>query len=149
VGHIVHSGACGAQNIDTLFFMLGWDRYGFNKKHAATCYAKLMFFHPVGSAAHVVHTGASRAQNVDALFFMLGWTGTDSTKCAPGHIAPKSIFASSGICGSRSAFRCVRGTNHRCTTFYARVGPVQIQQKARGDIMMNLCFYIRLDLWIT
>jgi hypothetical protein len=73
VGHIVHSGACGAQNIDALFFMLGWDRYGFNKKHDATCYVELMFFHPVGSAGHVVHTGASRARNLDALFFMLGW----------------------------------------------------------------------------
>jgi hypothetical protein len=31
VGHVVHSGAFGLQNIDTLFVMLGWDRYRFNK----------------------------------------------------------------------------------------------------------------------
>jgi hypothetical protein len=27
VGHVVHYGASGAQNINALFFMLGWDRY--------------------------------------------------------------------------------------------------------------------------
>jgi hypothetical protein len=44
-GHIVYSGASGAQNIDALFFMLGYDRYGFNKKRAGTCYAELVFSH--------------------------------------------------------------------------------------------------------
>jgi hypothetical protein len=32
------------------------DRYGFNKKHAGTCYAQLVFLHPVGSAGHVVYS---------------------------------------------------------------------------------------------
>jgi hypothetical protein len=61
VGHVVHSGASGAQNIDALFFMLGWDRYRFNKMHAGTCYAKLVFLHPVGYVGHVVHSGAPGA----------------------------------------------------------------------------------------
>jgi hypothetical protein len=52
--------------------MLVWDRYGYDKKRAKTCYAELEFLHPVGSAGHVVHSSASGARNVDALIFKLG-----------------------------------------------------------------------------
>jgi hypothetical protein len=69
----VHSGVSRAQNVDTLFFVLGWDQYGFHKKHVGACYAELYFLHPVGSAYHVVYSVASGAQNADALFFMRGW----------------------------------------------------------------------------
>jgi hypothetical protein len=57
VGHIVHSGASRAQNVDALFFML----------------AELVSLHPVGPAGPVVHSGASRARNIGAQFFMFGW----------------------------------------------------------------------------
>jgi hypothetical protein len=57
MGHIVHSSASGAQNGDTLFFMLGRD-----KKHDGTHYVKLVILHLMGSADHVVHSGAFRAQ---------------------------------------------------------------------------------------
>jgi hypothetical protein len=39
----VHSSVCGVQNVDALFIMIGWDRYGFDKKHAGTQYPELMF----------------------------------------------------------------------------------------------------------
>jgi hypothetical protein len=69
-----------ARNIDALFFMLGWDRYGFDRMHTRTRYTKLVFLHPVGFAVHVVHSGASEPQNIAALFFMLGWDRTFDKK---------------------------------------------------------------------
>jgi hypothetical protein len=44
MGHVVHSDATGARNIDTLFFMLGWAWYGFHKKCDGTHDAILAFF---------------------------------------------------------------------------------------------------------
>jgi hypothetical protein len=44
VGHLVHSGASGTQNVIALFFIHGWDRYGFDKKHAATLLRRTYFF---------------------------------------------------------------------------------------------------------
>jgi hypothetical protein len=61
VVHEVHSGASEARNVNVLFFMLGWDRSGFDKKCVGEQYGKLVFLHPVGSAGHVVHYGASGA----------------------------------------------------------------------------------------
>jgi hypothetical protein len=59
VGQIVHCGASGARNVDALFFLLRWYRYGFHKKRAGTRYSKVVFLHPVRSVGHVVHSGAS------------------------------------------------------------------------------------------
>jgi hypothetical protein len=57
-GHVVHSGSSGARNVDALFFMLGWDQYGYEKKSPRISYAELVFLHPGGSAGHIVHSGA-------------------------------------------------------------------------------------------
>jgi hypothetical protein len=73
VGNVVHFGASEVPNVDTLFFMLGWHKYGFNKKCARACYTKLVSLHLVSSAGDVVHSGASASQNIDALLFMLEW----------------------------------------------------------------------------
>jgi hypothetical protein len=65
VGHVVQSGASGARNGITLFFMLWWDWYGFIKKCVRTRYAKVVFLSPMGSAGHEAHSGVSGARNVD------------------------------------------------------------------------------------
>jgi hypothetical protein len=45
--HVVHSSAPGVQNIGALFFMLGWDWYGYDKMRTGICYVKHVFLHPV------------------------------------------------------------------------------------------------------
>jgi hypothetical protein len=57
----VHSGPYGPSEINTLFFMLEWDRYALDKRCVRTRYAELVFFHLVGSAGHVLHSDASGA----------------------------------------------------------------------------------------
>jgi hypothetical protein len=57
----VHCSASGEPNVDALFFMLGWDRYEFHKKHTGTPYTELVFSDPVLSAVHVVQFGVSGA----------------------------------------------------------------------------------------
>jgi hypothetical protein len=72
-GHVAHSGAFEARNVDGIFFMLGWDQCSFHRKHVGTSYIELVLLHPVGYAGNVVHYDASGAGNVEALSFMLVW----------------------------------------------------------------------------
>jgi hypothetical protein len=100
-GHVVHSGAFRLRKVNALFFILGWDRYGFDKKRIGTRYVKIVFLHLVGSAGHVVHSGATEVQIIDTQFSCSGGTGTDLMKSSSGHV------------------------------------------------MLNLCFCISWDLWVT
>jgi hypothetical protein len=73
VGHAVHSGASGERNVDSLFFLLEWDWYGFDKKRIGTRYTELVFLHLVGCMGHIVHSGLFGMRNGDTLLFLLGW----------------------------------------------------------------------------
>jgi hypothetical protein len=87
-GHVVHFGASGKQNVIALFFKLGWDQYGFNKKRAETRYAELVFSYPVGSVGHVLHSGAPGKRNMIALFYKLEWDWYGFKKSVLGHVTP-------------------------------------------------------------
>jgi hypothetical protein len=91
-GHIVHSGASTARNVDTLFFMPVWDRYRLHKKYAMTCYAELLLLQPVVSADYIVHSGAFGAQKVDALFSYSVETSAVLIKSAVEHVTPNLCF---------------------------------------------------------
>jgi hypothetical protein len=92
-----------------------------------------VFLHPVWSGGHVVRSGASGARNIDALFFMFGWAYAGPTRSTVGH---------TGICGSRSAFRCVQAVKHQHTIFRAHVVPVQIQEKGSWDTLHRTCIFV-------
>jgi hypothetical protein len=120
MGHVVHSGASRAQNVDALFIVLGQDRYRFYKKCVRTRYAEHVFLHLVGLAGHVMHSGAFGPWTSTHYFSYSGGTGTDSTKSALGDTLRRTyVFA------SRGAFRCVRGTKCRRSIFHGRVGWVR------------------------
>jgi hypothetical protein len=77
--------------VTTLFFMLEWDRYGFDKKCTGICYTKLVFLHLVGFACLVVHFGASKL-NVDTIFFMLRWARCGFHKIHDGTCYAELVF---------------------------------------------------------
>jgi hypothetical protein len=91
-GHVVYSGSSRTSNVDTLFLILGWDWYGYDKIRTWTRYAKLLFLHLVGSTGHVVHSGASGARNVTALFFKLGWARCGLPKKHEGTSYDELVF---------------------------------------------------------
>jgi hypothetical protein len=100
-------------------FILRWDQYGFDKKRIGRCYTELVFLHPIGYAGHVAHSGTSGHETSTHYFSFSGETSTDATIMAPRHVTLNCVFASGGICGSRSAFWCVRVAKCRCTIFHA------------------------------
>jgi hypothetical protein len=121
--YVLHSGAFMALNVDTLFFMLGWDRYGFQKNTPGHVTSNFNFCIrwdlrvttciPVRSGCETLtHYFSSRVGPI--------WI---PQKARRDMLRRASIFASDGICWPRCAFWCVHGVKHRRTIFHARVGP--------------------------
>jgi hypothetical protein len=103
--------------------------YRLHKKRVGTRYTELVFLHPVGSMCHIVNSGASGRKMSLHYFSCSGGTDTDLKKACRDTLRQTCVFASGGICGSRSAFRCIEGAKRRHTIFQARVGRVWIPQK--------------------
>jgi hypothetical protein len=120
-----------------IFFMLGWDRYGFNKKHVGTCYTELVFLYPMGSTCHVVYFRCIRSTKcLHTIFQARVRLVRIPQKACWGMLRRTCVFASVGIYGSHSAFRCVRGVN--IDALYAQVGTVRIPQNARRDTIRRM-----------
>jgi hypothetical protein len=149
-GHIVHSGAFGARNFDTLFFMLGWDQYGLGKRCIGTRYVELLFFYPVGSPSHAVHFGASEERIVDTLFFKLRWERYRFDKKQIRTLYAKLVFSHpvgstgnvvhSSASGARNVdalFSCSGGTG---------TDSIKI---VLGHVTSNFCFCILWDMRVT
>jgi hypothetical protein len=147
---VVHSGASRQRNIDTLFFMLGWDQYGFDKKCIGTRYAKLSYLHPVGSVGHVVHFDSSRARNVDALFFMLRWDqcGSDKKHAITRYAELLSLHpveSTAHVVHSHAS-----GARNIDALFFMLGGTgTDLTKSDSGHITLNFYFYIQSDLWVT
>jgi hypothetical protein len=91
-GHVLHSCASGAQNVDALFFMLGWARCNFHKKHVGTSYIELVFFHPVRSAGHVAHSVHPGCKTLMNYFSFLCGPGAVSIKSVSWHVTMNLFF---------------------------------------------------------
>jgi hypothetical protein len=83
-----------------------------------------------------VHPGR---ETLTHYFSCSGGTGMDSKSWDT--LRRACVFASGGICESRSAFWCIRGANRRCTIFQAFVGPVWVPQKARWNTLCQTCVF--------
>jgi hypothetical protein len=150
MGHIVHSDASGVQNIDPLFFLLGWAQCGLKKKHAGRSYIKLVFSHPIGSTGEVMQSGLSRTRKVRALFFCSGGIGIDATKSAMGHVTSNLCFC---IWSDLCVTKCIpaRPRSETLTPYFScSGGPDAVSIKITlGQVMPNLCFWICWDMQIT
>jgi hypothetical protein len=130
--------------------MLRWDRYGFDKKHAGTCYVELVFSHPVGYAGHVVHSGVSGPRNVNALFFMLRWDRYGFYKTRSGTRYAELVFLHPMGYVGHVVHSGASGAQNTKYYFLCSGGPNAVFIKnALGQVTPNLCFYIRWDLRIT
>jgi hypothetical protein len=76
----VHFGESGPQNINTLFFMLGWASTDSPKKRFGTRETKIVFLDPLGSVGHVAHPVCPGLKTLRHFLSCLGGPGAVSIK---------------------------------------------------------------------
>jgi hypothetical protein len=91
-GHVGHSGASEACNVDALIFMLEWARCGFHNKRTGIRDAEVVFLHPVGSEGHIVHSVHPGHETLTDYFSSSGGTSTDFRKNVSRHVTPNLYF---------------------------------------------------------
>jgi hypothetical protein len=88
----VHFGASGLQNIDALFFKIGWGQGGIYRKRVGTRYVELVLLHSVGFAGHVVDSGGFGPQKSTPYFSCSGGPSVISIRSAQGHVPLNLCF---------------------------------------------------------
>jgi hypothetical protein len=141
VGHVLHSDASGAQITDALLFMLGWDRYGFDKKCSRTCYAELVFLHPVGAAGQEMYSGVSEAGKVDTLFFMLWWDRYRFHKNHAGTHYAKLVFLHPVGYAGHIVHSDASGSRNVNTLFTCSGGTSTDRTKAQWNMLRRICVF--------
>jgi hypothetical protein len=117
VGHVVYCGVSGARIVDALFFLLGWADMN-SIKSVSQHVTPQLFFCSRWDLRVILYIALRPGRETSTHYFScLGETTTDSTKRCQDTLRRTCVFASSDLCGSCSAFRCLWGVKHRALFF--------------------------------
>jgi hypothetical protein len=136
----VHAGVFWPQNLDTIFSMIRRAHRGLHKKRAGTRLNLCFCIQWVLRVTKFVLVRPNRETSTHYFSCSCG-KGTDSTKARRDKLRQTCVFASGGICGSPSAFRCIWAVKCQFTIFPASVGLVRIPQNARRDTLRRSCIF--------
>jgi hypothetical protein len=137
----LHSYASGARNADALFFMLMWERYGFDKNASGHVMPNLCFRILWDLWVTYCILVRPRCETLTHYFSCFGGTGTDSTKNTSGHITPNLCFY---IQWDMRVTQCILEHQRRemSTHYFSYLGGngADVTKSGPGHTNPNLCF---------